>query len=333
MLLKVHREEGPKQIRLENMVITQFNELALFLQSIQPVEDAVSSAGTFIVTFNPPHGEVTATIEIPLVPELVDPEVVDVTMHQSPTKAYKMGEPYDSWFSSCLGYEVVLVYLGQNLRRVLGNLSPRSIDQRHHVTADTWLSSISNNILGINIFSFGMSKSKEDEGITFADCAPYLIITEESFNDAAKRFPAGSMLDITKFRPNIVLSGSNAAYEEDFWAQLLITNVTDVKQKKEQMGVELILTQNCVRCTSINVDYSTGKQGADESGKVLKKLTKDRRVDKGKKYSPVFGRYGFLKSAASPMKHITLGDEVVVVKRNTERTGFGKSQIAEILKD
>ena len=327
MLLKVHHEEGPspKQVRLENMAITQFNELALFSQSIQPAKDAASSAKTFVVTYNPPHGDIAATIEIPLMPELVDPEVVDVTMHRSPTKAYKMGEPYDSWFSSCLGYEVLLVYLGQNLRRVLGNLSPNFVDQHPLSVANIWLSSISNKI-----FSFGISRPKEDEGITFADCAPYLVVTEESFNNVAKRLPVGSMLDITKFRPNIVLSGSNTAYEEDFWAELLITNVTDVEERQPQNSVELTLTQNCIRCTSINVDYMTGKQGTEESGKVLKKLMKDRRVDKGKKYSPVFGRYGFLKTAAYPKPYITIGNEVVVVRRNLERTSFSKSKISKI---
>lgn len=323
MLLKVHRDECSSQnkVRLENMVITYFNELALFLQSIQPSECALSAPETFTVTYNPPHGEVTATIEIPLVPEFIDPEVVDVTLHQSPTKAYKMGEPYDSWFSSCLGYEALLVYLGPNHRSVLGNLSPQHVEQ-HPTTVNTWLSSITNYVAG-----FGTSKPKEVEGITFADCAPYLVVTEESFNDVTTRLPAGSMMDITKFRPNVVLSGSETPYDEDFWAEIRVTNMADTEQTSQKQEVELSLTQNCLRCISINIDYSTGKQGTDESGKVLKKLMKDRRVDKGKQYSPVFGRYGFLKSAAQTNR-ISIGDEVDVIERNVERTSFCKFPIA-----
>lgn len=298
------------------MVITYFNELALFLQSINPPEDGTPSAKTFTVTYNDPHGQVVATIDIPLVPELTDPEIVEVTLHQSATKAFKMGEPYNSWFSSCLGYKVLLVYLGPNLRQVLGNLSPYHINP-NPLTASSWMSSITNYL-----FSFGKSKPQKEEGITFADIAPYMVITEESFHDVATRLSAGSMMDITKFRPNIVISGAEAAYDEDFWAEILITNMKDTEQKE---CVELVLTQNCARCVSINIDYSTGKQGTDEAGKVLKKLMSYRRVDKGTKYSPVFGRYGFLRAPVSPMKRIAIGDKVDISSRNEERTTFGRS--------
>ncbi|KAK5275048.1 hypothetical protein LTR40_013745, partial [Exophiala xenobiotica] len=88
---------------------------------------------------------------------------------------------------------------------------------------------------------------------------------------------------------------------------------------------------NCARCNSLNVDYATGKVAEGESGKILKKLQSDRRVDLGAKWSPVFGRYGFLarvpegKSAAV----IKVGDEVKILKRNRERTRFGKSDHVE----
>jgi uncharacterized protein YcbX len=119
-------------------------------------------------------------------------------------------------------------------------------------------------------------------------------------------------LDITKFRPNIVISGSEEEFAEDYWAEL----ATGDKLK-------IVLTANCSRCTSLNVDYATGKFGASESGKILKKLQADRRVDPGAKYSPIFGRYGFLDKmpVGSSLK---VGDEVTVVKRNAERSRFGR---------
>lgn len=320
MLLKVHREESgtsSKPIRLENMVITEFNELVLFRQSILSRKEDGSVAETFTVTYNSPKNGVETTIEIPFIPKLVNSEIVDVVLHQSPTKAYKMGSEYNSWFSSCLGYEAVLVYLGSHLRPVLGNLSPVAVN-RPTPSADTWLSSITKYASKL-----GMPKTKENNGITFADVAPYLIVTEESFQNVKMRLPSDAAIDITKFRPNIVLSGSTAAFDEDYWGELRITNHPEFRDE-EQSSVEIILTQNCARCKSINIDFSTGKQGTDDAGTILKKLMKDRRVDKGTKYSPIFGRYGFLKPSSSSRMTIAVGDEVTLSKRNENRTRFGK---------
>ena len=119
-------------------------------------------------------------------------------------------------------------------------------------------------------------------------------------------------MDMTKFRPNIVLSGAEKAYEEDYWANVNVN------------GIDIQLAHNCVRCASLNVDYKTGKPGKGESGKVLAKLQKDRRVDAGHKWSPVFGRYCFWKSR-EPSKMLSVGDEVRVTRVNKERTKFSKS--------
>jgi len=56
--------------------------------------------------------------------------------------------------------------------------------------------------------------------------------------------------------------------------------------------------------------------GEGESGKLLKKLMKDRRIDSGNKWSPVFGRYGFPTKGGE----IRVGDEVVLSKRNNHHT-------------
>jgi hypothetical protein len=55
---------------------------------------------------------------------------------------------------------------------------------------------------------------------------------------------------------------------------------------------------------------------------MLKKLTKDRRVDPGTKWSPIFGRYSFLHPD-SEGHVIHVGDEVVVSRKNDERSQFG----------
>ncbi len=298
--------------KLENMTITYYNELALFLQSID------FSTGTFTVTYSPPDGR-SVSLELPLEPGIADLEAMNVSLHQSAAKAYRMSEEVNAWFSSCLGYEVILAYLGPNKRPVLGNISPNAVQQKA-TGSQSWLSSITSSMPDIRTY-----KSK-NEGITFADCAAYLVVTEESLQDVSSRFSNGMKVDVTKFRPNIVLSGSSKAYEEDYWGAITISRGS---QKESKQEAEIVLTANCIRCVSLNVDYSTGRAAEGEAGTVLKKLMKDRRVDKGNKYSPVFGRYGFSKISAATQT-ISVGDEVTVSKINQERTTFGRSLEFEI---
>lgn len=301
--------------RLKRMTVTFFSEVALFHQRIDPHEEEDSTTPTLTVMYRPPDREKYTDISIPLEPSAADLEMVDVELHQSPTKAYDMGERYNSWFSSCFGWEVMLVYLGPHLRPILGNLSPNAISTKK-TGSKSWFSNITQNLPTL----LGAS-STDKEGITFADVAPYLVVTEESLNDVSSRLPDGVNMDITKFRPNIVLSGATNAYEEDFWGGL--TFPTRNVQEGEQESFDLILTQNCARCVSINIDYETGKYGTGQDGSMLKMLSKDRRVDKGAKYSPIFGRYAFLKAGGLLNPTISIGNDAKISKFNAERTKFG----------
>lgn len=300
----VPRSKSHLNGNLENMTVTYYPELALFLQSINEI------SGTFTVTYNPPDGDIKS-LEIPLEPELGGLERVDVSLHQSPAKAYKMEQRVNAWFSTCFGYDVMLVYLGPNRRPVLGNLSP-SVVQNQPAGFTSWLASATPSLPDI----MG-TKKKEEDGITFADLAAYLVVTEESLQNVSSRFSDGTEMDVTKFRPNIVLSGSKEAFEEDYWGGITINSSSG--------PTEIVLTQNCARCVSINIDYSTGKAATGEAGNALKKLMRDRRVDKGNKWSPIFGRYGFLKpTKEGDGRKIAVGCEVYVSKVNAERTTFGK---------
>ena len=313
MLIKVHdgkstspRSKSHLNGNFENMTITYYPELVLFLQSIDP------SSSTLKVTFNPPDGK-SKSLEIQLEPEVARMELINVILHQSPAKAFKMPERVNYWFSECLGYDVMLVYIGSNRRPVLGNLSPNAA-HNSGAGSTSWLSTFT-----ASVPSLIASKGLEKEGLSFADCAAYLVVTEESLRDVDSRLQSGTRMDVTKFRPNIVLSGAGEAYGEDYWGGITITpNETNQKSKV----VEIALTANCGRCVSINIDYSTGKAGTGEAN-VLKKLMKDRRVDKGNKYSPIFGRYGFVKGSGTEQV-IAVGDEVAVSKTNQERTVFSK---------
>ena len=316
MLIRVHngipskpRYKNHINGNLENMTITYWPELALFVQSID------LSSSTLTVTYNPPDAR-SKSLEIQLEPEVAHLELLDVRLHQSPAKAYGMPEKINAWFSECLGFDVMLAYIGSNRRPVLGNLSPNAT-QTDDAGSKSWLSAIT-----ASAPSLLASKVGGEEGLTFSDVAAYLVITEESLREVDSRLTDGTQMDVTKFRPNIVLSGARAAYEEDYWGSI---QISPEKPGDQSTVVELALTQNCGRCVSINVDYSTGKSGTGEAN-VLKKLMKDRRVDKGNKYSPIFGRYGFLLGAATGTV-IAVGDDVTVSKTNKEQTTFGRSSI------
>ena len=310
MLLKAHRDEPSSAHvgRLENMHVTHFPEMTRFLQHFETSSEE-ETPSILVVTYTPPGSNGSKQIKIPLDPKITNPEVVDVVMHQSPTKAYNMGESYNAWFSSCFGFEVMLIYLGQSLRPILGTISPNAAGQ---ITSSgkSWMSSLTGAISGL-----GAASTTDREGLTFADVAPYLIVTQESLDDVSARLESGEM-DITKFRPNIVLAGSKSAFDEDFWAGLTVSG-------PDRQHVDMIITHNCARCKSINIDYSTGQQGEGETGSVLKKLMKDRRIDSGTKYKAVFGRYGFLKAEGTEPRCIAVGDEVIVSQRNLEHTKFG----------
>jgi hypothetical protein len=79
----------------------------------------------------------------------------------------------------------------------------------------------------------------------------------------------------------------------------------------------------CWRCQAITVDYKTGKKAEGDEGLVWKKLAADRRVDKGWKYGPVFGKYSYT-ARKDYGKEIRAGDEIVLTKRVKERPVFGK---------
>ncbi|KAK4981266.1 hypothetical protein LTR66_010124 [Elasticomyces elasticus] len=297
MILKVLlSEDGIRS--LKNMHVTYFPEMVRFFTKIEFPEDGDANNAKIIVTFDPPQGE-SKTLNVPLVPFTAGLDTLDINMHGSRTKAYDMGAQYDDWLSSCFGYEVVLAYLGENKRPVLMSTNPTT----KTATSQSWLSSITSKLPMPSVL-----QGEKDE-ITFSDCSPYLIVSETSLGDVSDRLPEGEEMDMTKFRPNIVVHGAETAWDEDYWGELTIGDS------------KLNLVHNCMRCQSINIDYATGKPATGEQGKVLKKLQSDRRVDLGAKYKAVFGRYAFLEPGSAG-RTIKVGDEVLVSRRNEERTKF-----------
>lgn len=277
-----------------------------------------------------PEGE--EVIEVPLRPNVQELKYIEYDLHGTITRAYVMPQRICKWFSDRFGFEVRLNFTGLHRRKPLGNINPNAPrtyagdpnPEASYQMSPTggWFDGIKSgfaDLVGTLATYTGMDAYKGvDGGISFADCAPFMVINYRSFLDVQGRVHED--VDIEKFRPNIVVEGLDSAWVEDYWAEIGIG--------AEENGNRIAFTSNCVRCASLNVDYLTGKPGIGPKGQVLKSLQRDRRVDPGAKYSPVFGRYGFLsqKYGAQPTKPITIsvGDEVTVTKLNDKRTHFCK---------
>jgi len=261
---------------------------------------------------NSPHdteaGKEVQPLKVPLTPDLSSLERIEAILHGSPASAYRMGDSYDAWFSQRFGVPTILVYLGDGRRAVLGKtLVPKAAQEPQQ---KGWITSLTSYITG----SQGPDAAPS---ISFADVAPLMVASESSLQDVRERLLNGFPVEMYKFRPNIVVDGEGEdAWAEDFWAELQIgSEDADGVQKST-----LQLTGNCIRCLSLNVDYKTGKPAEGEDGSVLKRLMKDRRVDPGSKWSPVFGRYAFLDGRHTEGITVAVGDDVEITQRNTERT-------------
>jgi uncharacterized protein YcbX len=234
-------------------------------------------------SISPSNTSKSISIEIPFTPDVESLEKVTIKIHTHPAyPAYRMPEEINNWFSENFGHPVILAYFGDSL-------GINMEDEK----AKNWISAIEPVI------------PKSAASINFSDAAPILLASESSLEDLHPRL-AGEKAVLEKFRPNIVVDGEGKAWDEDFWGEVKIG----------KMGLTIVLTGNCARCTSINVDLDRGRMGEGESGKLLKKMMKDRRVDHGNKWEPVFGRYGFPLHGGV----IKVDDEVVVSRRNTEHT-------------
>ncbi|KAJ4379422.1 hypothetical protein N0V86_005467 [Didymella sp. IMI 355093] len=64
--------------------------------------------------------------------------------------------------------------------------------------------------------------------ITFRDIGQYLVVSKEPNNEVSSRLADRIPMDITMFRPNIVLSGAPAAYDEDYWADAVLPGGVEI---------------------------------------------------------------------------------------------------------
>ncbi|KAF2856471.1 hypothetical protein T440DRAFT_437160 [Plenodomus tracheiphilus IPT5] len=306
-LEKIHRDPETKEITVWETMYSGFHlQMVLFKQKVEVGKDGNKYITVTRVGPENPHPEKLEytgsehQIQFPLRPEVKGLEKVHLDLHGSATDAYDMGDKISAFFTKYLEFETHLVYIGNHSRVVLGSGAPNGA---------LAVAKRSPYIAPLRRF-LPSSLAPPVETITFQDIGQYLVVTKESNDEVSSRLEDGVEMDITKFRPNIVVSGAPAAYDEDYWQQVVLPG-----------GIKMEFGGTCWRCQAITVDYKTGKKGEDDAGMVWKKLAKDRRVDKGWKYGPVFGKYSYT-SLKDVGKQIRAGDEVVLTRRNKERPVF-----------
>lgn len=126
------------------------------------------------------------------------------------------------------------------------------------------------------------------EFVSLADGFPYLICNTASLDDANDRM--GEALEMSRFRPNIVLE-TTTPWAEDQWTALQIGNARFRTPKP------------CARCRVITIDQQTGEQRIE----LLGELSRFRKVG-GK---TMFGVNGVWEGGAA---EIRVGDAVARVE-------------------
>lgn len=134
-----------------------------------------------------------------------------------------------------------------------------------------------------------------DAPVGFADGFPVLVACEESLRALNRRIVAGGAeaVPMSRFRPNIVVSGAEA-FAEDRWATIEIG------------GVLLDLVKPCARCVVTTIDQASGEPDGPEPISSLRqtRMSADRRAP-----GVLFGWNAVPRGGGT----VSLGDTVQVV--------------------
>ena len=167
---------------------------------------------------------ITATV-VPFEPKTGDQ--MTVTVWGTDSGAIGYGGGVNQWFSQVLGLECKLVYMPDDAGRVINEL-----------------------------FNAG------DDKVSFADGYPQLVIGEASLADLNEKIV--ETLPMNRFRPNIVVAGSEA-FAEDDWKRIKVGDAV------------FRSTKPCARCVITTIEQSRGEFDGKEPLKTLAtyRLAKD----------------------------------------------------------
>lgn len=118
----------------------------------------------------------------------------------------------------------------------------------------------------------------------FPDLMPLLVGNQSSIDELNSRIRAAEnsdlAIDVTRFRPNILVRGqASAPWDEDRWKTLRI-------KAAGKTVTNLDVTQRCARCHVPNVDPETAEEHKRQPWDTLMKY---RRIDEGIKFKPCYG--------------------------------------------
>ena len=186
-----------------------------------------------------------------------DGEARDVELWQTPCKVVDQGQDVADWLTAYLGSPVRLVAQHRDYARPLHPALPRQFDGR----------------------------------TTFADAAPFLVVTQASLDDLNRRLE--TPVPMNRFRPNVVISGASSAYAEDDWKRIRIGDV------------ELVRLIQCGRCVMTTTDQETAERGKEP----LRTLATYRPK------TPLGVPFGTYYAHAGPGQ-MKVGDGVEVIERS-----------------
>ena len=106
--------------------------------------------------------------------------------------------------------------------------------------------------------------SRAEDQVSFADGFPLLLISQASLDGLNTRLD--SAVTMNRFRPNLVVGGTDAHAEDD-WRRIRVGEV------------EFDVVKRCARCVLTTVDPDTGR--FDPQGEPLRTLIGYRRTEKG----------------------------------------------------
>ena len=193
----------------------------------------------------------TSPFQFPL--EIADGEETEVVIWNSTVKALAFGKPADDWFSDILDAKCRLVFMPES--------SERSVNEKFAV--------------------------RETDIVNFADGYPFMLLSESSLDDLNSRL--AEKVPMNRFRPNFVVSGSDA-FAEDVWKKIRIgETVFDV-------------VKPCERCVITTIDQQT----AVASKEPLRSLSQYRNFN-GKVH---FGQNLIAENYGGT---ISVGDEIEVI--------------------
>ena len=213
-------------------------------------------------------------IKFPFAPGTVDRRQVRIWQSSCVGEIYE--NTVNEWFSDVLGTGCQLVYMPEDSRR---RVNPR--------------------------FDHG------DDIVSFADGYPLMMLGEASLADLNSRLDVP--LPMNRFRPNLVVDGSEA-YAEDKWQYIKIGQAV------------FRSTRPCARCVITTVDQSKGEKAGKEPLQTLATYRMAKDVMPYDCESLGMGKtdvlFGQNLIAESPGRSIRVGDRVNVIKdRNQQERG------------